>query len=59
MTRKAGNAAIRCEAGTDLALAQLQAHCDSLNELSGGRDGWHVIGRVGSRTVARRTDRAA
>ena len=40
--------------GTDAALAQLQAHCDRLNALNGGRDGWHVVGEPGSRTVAKR-----
>lgn len=40
--------------GTDYGLQQLQAHCDRLNALNGGRDGWHVVGEPGSRTVAKR-----
>lgn len=40
--------------GTDFGLQQLQAHCDRLNAMSGGRDGWHVVGDPPNRTVAKR-----
>ena len=53
MARPAGNLTPRAERGTDFALSQLQAHCDVLNALNGGRDGWHVVGPVGQRTVAK------
>jgi len=43
--------------GTDTGLAQLQDHCDRLNALNGGRDGWHVVGQRGSRTIAKRNER--
>jgi len=47
-------------AGTDHGFQQLQAHCDRLNEMNDGRDGWHVIGEEGHRTIAtRRESRAA
>lgn len=43
--------------GTDAALAQLQAHCDRLNALNDGRDGWHVVGEAPNRTVAKTGER--
>jgi hypothetical protein len=40
-------------AGTDHGLQQLQAHCDRLNAISEGRDGWHVTGQAPHRTIAK------
>lgn len=42
--------------GSDAALRQLQDHCDRLNALNGGRDGWHVYGEPGSRTIRKRSE---
>lgn len=39
--------------GTDAGLAQLQAHCDRLNAMNGGRDGWRVVGKAPNRTIAK------
>ncbi len=39
-------------AGTDYGADQLQAHCDRLNAMNGGREGWRVIGEKGHRTIA-------
>lgn len=43
-------------AGSDAAGAQLQAHCDRLNGLNNGRDGWRVIGKAPNRTIASARD---
>lgn len=42
--------------GSDAALRQLQEHCDRLNALNGGRDGWHVFGEPGSRSIRKRSE---
>jgi hypothetical protein len=39
--------------GTDYALNQLEAHCERLNAMSGGRDGWRVVGQAPNRTIAK------
>lgn len=44
--------------GTDYGLQQLQAHCDRLNALNGGRDGWRVVGEAPNRTVAKFGERS-
>lgn len=41
------------ERGTDHAIAHLQAHCDRLNAMNGGRDGWRVVGQAPNRTIAK------
>lgn len=46
-------------AGRDAGRAQLQAHCDRLNVLNDGRDGWHVVGKVPNRMIAKRNEREA
>lgn len=43
-------------AGSDAAGDQLQAHCDRLNAMNNGRDGWHVVGKSPNRTVAKARD---
>jgi len=43
-------------AGTDAGFQRLQDHCDRLNQMNGGRDGWHVYGEVGSRSIRRRDE---
>lgn len=42
--------------GTDVGLAALQAHCDRLNAMNGGRDGWRVVGTAPNRTIAKVRD---
>jgi len=43
--------------GTDAGIAQLQAHCDRLNNISGARDGWQVVGKAPNRSIAKRNER--
>ena len=43
--------------GSDIAGRQLQEHCDRLNALNEGRDGWHVVGKAPKRTIATRRDK--
>lgn len=40
-------------AGSDLALQQLQDHCDRLNAISNGLEHWHVVGTKPHRTIAK------
>lgn len=42
--------------GTDAAYRMLQDHCDRLNAMNGGREGWHVVGEPGNRTIAKRNE---
>lgn len=42
--------------GTEAGLRQLQAHCDRLNAMNDGRDGWHVVGEAPNRTIAKRDE---
>lgn len=39
--------------GTDFGFQQLQAHCDRLNAMNSGRDGWHVVGTAPNRTITK------
>lgn len=45
--------------GSDYALKRLQDHCDRLNALNGGRDGWHVVGKAPNRTIAKAREHRA
>lgn len=38
-------------AGSDAAGQRLQAHCDELNAMNGGRDGWRVVGKAPHRML--------
>ncbi len=42
--------------GTDSGADQLQRHCDRLNAMNGGREGWHVVGIAPNRTIAKSRD---
>lgn len=42
--------------GTDHGLRHIQAHCDRLNAMNEGRDGWHVVGEKPNRTIAKRDE---
>jgi hypothetical protein len=45
--------------GSDFGLRQLQAHCDRLNAMNDGRDGWHVVGQAPNRTIAKADEQSA
>lgn len=38
--------------GTEHGERHLQDHCDRLNALNGGRNGWRVVGQAPKRTIA-------